>query len=234
MGKYRSIWFDVDDTLFDFKQSEINALHNTFIEYKLPEGMAAYHASYRKISNKLWSDLEKGEIGLRELGTERFKRLFLEHELETDAMLFSRSYLGNLGNEAHLMPGAAELCAKLSGYQLAIITNGFGEVQRARIQNSPLSGRFEQLIVSEETGFQKPHPGIFDFAFKTLKLKDKSKVLMVGDSLQSDIQGGVNYGIDTCWFNPMHKKNLTNFVPTYEIHDLLELLDIVEGAKEKS
>lgn len=234
MGKYNTILFDIDDTLFDFKKSEINALHNTFMEYKMPEGLSDYHASYRKISNKLWSDLEKGEIGLRDLGIERFKRLFLEHQLETDALLFSRSYLGNLGNEVHLMPGASELCGQLSGYRLAIITNGFGEVQHARIQNSPLCDLFEQIIVSEETGYQKPHHGIFDYAFEKLQLTDRSKVLMVGDSLQSDIQGGINYGIDTCWFNPLQKENLTAFAPTYEIQHLLELVDIISGTKEKS
>jgi 2-haloacid dehalogenase len=231
MGKYETILFDVDDTLFDFRKSEVNALHNTFMEYKLPNGMADYHASYRKISNKLWSDLEKGEIALRDLGVERFKRLFLEHELETDAMLFSSSYLGHLGNEAHLMPGAEELCSGLAGYRLAIITNGFGEVQHARIRNSPLGGRFEHIIVSEETGFQKPHHGIFDFAFEKMQLEDKRKVLMVGDSLQSDIQGGINYGIDTCWFNPLGKENGTAITPTYEIRHLLELEFLL---KEKS
>ncbi|TWT25737.1 YjjG family noncanonical pyrimidine nucleotidase [Planomicrobium sp. CPCC 101110] len=234
MDKYNTILFDVDDTLFDFKKSEINALHNTFMEYKMPEGLSDYHESYRQISHKLWSDLENGEIGLRDLGIERFKRLFLEHQLETDALLFNRSYLGNLGNESHLMPGASELCRQLSGYRLAIITNGFGEVQHARIRNSPLCNFFEHIIVSEETGYQKPHQGIFDYAFKKLQLTDKSKVLMVGDSLQSDIQGGINYGIDTCWFNPLQKENLTAFSPTYEIQHLSELAEIISGTKEKS
>ncbi|MDN7241003.1 YjjG family noncanonical pyrimidine nucleotidase [Planococcus sp. N028] len=228
MGKYETIFFDVDDTLFDFGQSERNALHNTFMEYKLPEGMADYHASYRQISNKLWADLEKGKIALRDLGIERFQRLFLEHDLETDARLFSSSYLSHLGKEAHLMPGAEELCCKLSGYKLAIITNGFMEVQHARIENSPLCGKFEHIIVSEATGFQKPHRGIFDYAFEKLQLTEKENVLMVGDSLMSDIQGGNNYGIDTCWFNPLRKRNTTSVTPTYEIHHLLELIDIIK------
>lgn len=234
MGKYETIFFDVDDTLLDFGQSERNALHNTFTEYQLANGMADYHMSYRKISNVLWRELEQGKIGLRDLGIERFKRLFQEHKLETDAGLFSTSYLGHLGKEAHLMPGAEKLCSALAEYELAIITNGFKEVQHARLENSPLSDCFSHIIVSEEAGYQKPHPGIFDFAFDKLQLEDKKTVLMVGDSLTSDIRGGYNYGIDTCWFNPLRKENTTGIKPTYEIQHLLELMELVEETKKKS
>ncbi|MGI2326952.1 YjjG family noncanonical pyrimidine nucleotidase [Planococcus sp. YIM B11945] len=227
MTAYNTVFFDVDDTLFDFRQSELNALHNTFMEYKMPAGMADYHESYRKISQSLWEDLERGEIKLRELGIKRFKRLFTEHELETDAGLFSSSYLHNLGREAHLMPGAEELCQTLDFCRLAIITNGFTEVQHARIEGSPLAGMFEHIIVSEETGFQKPQTGIFDYAFAEMQLAGKEHVLMVGDSLASDIKGGSDYGIDTCWFNPNGKPNETNIQPTYEIRKLTELIEIV-------
>lgn len=232
VAKYNTILFDIDDTLFDFALTEANALHNTFMEYELPNGMADYHASYRKISHVLWSRLEKGEINLRDLGVERFKRLFLEHELKKDAGLFSQSYLGHLGKEVHLMPGAEELCDRLADLQLAVITNGFGEVQHARIQNSPLFGKFQHIVVSEETGFQKPHFGIFEYAFEKLGITDKSKVLMVGDSLASDIQGGNGYGIDTCWFNPLGIENRSAITPTYEIKDLLELESIVKDNKK--
>ena len=229
--KYETILFDIDDTLFDFKATEYAALHNTFMEYDLPNGFSDYHGSYKEISKILWEDLEQGKIALKELGVERFKRLFLKHELETDAGLFSESYLGYLGQEMHLMPGAVEVLAGLTHCRLAIITNGFGEVQKARIANSPISSHFEQIIISEETGFQKPHHGIFDYAFSKLKLSSKEKVLMVGDSLTSDIRGGNNYGIDTVWFNPENKENLAGVRPTYEISDLLELADIVNGNK---
>lgn len=82
---------------------------------------------------------------------------------------------------------------------------------------------FEQVIISEEVGCQKPHPGIFDYAFTNLAISNKSKVLMVGDSLTSDIQGGNKYGIDTCWFNPSRKTNTSGIQPTYEITSLMEL-----------
>lgn len=231
MKKYTTIFFDIDDTLMDFRKSETAALHNTFMEHDLPTGFADYHNSYRKISQVLWHDLEQGKIAIRELGIERFKRLFLEHKLDISAETFSKLYLDFLGQESHLMPGADELLESLSDCVLAVITNGFGEVQKARIQNSPLSERFEHVIISEETGFQKPHGGIFDYAFDKLGLSSKEGVLIVGDSLTSDIQGGNNYGIDTCWYNPFGKENKTGIRPTYEIQDLLELRGIVHGNK---
>lgn len=120
-----------------------------------------------------------------------------------------------------------ELCGGLTGCRLAIITNGIKDVQLSRIQGSPLCNTFEQIIISEEAGSQKPEPGIFDYAFAKLGITDKSKVLIVGDSLTSDIQGGKNYGIDTCWFNPLEKANEAGIKPTYEIRDLSELLRII-------
>ena len=231
MKKYNVVLFDIDDTLMDFRKSETAALHNTFMEHDLPTGFADYHDSYRKISQVLWHDLEQGKIAIHELGIERFKRLFLEHRLDISAETFSELYLDFLGQETHLMPGADELLENLQECTLAVITNGFGEVQKARIQNSPLYGRFEHVIISEETGYQKPQAGIFDYAFDKLGLTSKKGVLIVGDSLTSDIQGGNNYGIDTCWYNPFAKENATGIQPTYEIRELLELGELVEGNK---
>ena len=229
MNNYHTILFDIDDTLMDFKLSEKAALHNAFSDHGMPTGFSDYHASYRKISSVLWNDLEQGKIALRELGVERFKRLFREHKLDISAEAFSKAYLDYLGKETHLMPGAEELITSLSHCRLAVITNGFGSVQKERILNSPMEGRFEHVIISEETGFQKPDAGIFVHGFKKLGLTEKDSVLIVGDSLTSDIQGGADYGIDTCWFNPFGKENHAGVQPTYEIRDLIDLVPIVNG-----
>ena len=226
--KYEIILFDVDDTLFDFDMSEKKALHKTFIEFGFPAGLADYRAAYKEISKILWSDLEQGLITLSELAVERFRRLFLRHELDIDAIMFSRVYLKYLGRETHPVQGAIELCGKLVDFRLAIITNGFTAVQTARIENSVLHNTFERVIMSEEAGFNKPNKEIFDYAFSKLQITDKEKVLIVGDSLTSDIQGGINYGIDTCWFNPHFKENHIGNEPTYEIHELLDLLKLVD------
>lgn len=225
--KYDIILFDVDDTLFDFGMSEKKALHNTFVKFGLPTGMRDYRADYKEISKVLWEDLEQGRITLPELAIERFKRLIVKRELDINAQEFSRVYLDYLGKETHLVPGAVELCKSLADYRLAIITNGFTAVQTARIENSPLCNTFEHIIMSQEAGFQKPDIGIFDYALSKLQATDKDKVLIVGDSLTSDIQGGLNYGIDTCWFNPHVKENKSGIKPTYEIGKLMDLIEFL-------
>ncbi|PKH10092.1 YjjG family noncanonical pyrimidine nucleotidase [Planomicrobium sp. MB-3u-38] len=227
---YTTIIFDIDDTLMDFALSEQAALHNTFMEFDLPNGFMDMHASYRAISKVLWQDLEQGNIALRELGIERFRRLFLEHRSDKDPIAFSSAYLSYLGKEAHLMAGALEVLEQLSHCRLVIMTNGFGEVQTSRLKNSDLGQHFDHIVISEEAGYQKPDPGIFEFAFSKIGVEAKENAIIVGDSLTSDIQGGINYGIDTIWFNPSAKKNDSPVEPTFEIRDLLEIIDIVNGS----
>lgn len=225
--KYEVILFDMDDTLFDFKRSEETALQKTFLEFGLPGNAADYRPSYKEISSVLWTELEQGEMLLSELKVERFRRLFVKHRLEVNAEEFGNRYLEYLGMGTHLKNGAAELCRNLGDYRLAVLSNGFQGVQESRIQGSPLNNTFEDIITSEKAGYQKPDPRIFDYAFSTLQIKDKTRVLIVGDSLTSDIQGGINYGIDTCWFNPGHRENDTDLVPTHEIKELTDLLKIL-------
>ncbi|MFC9599203.1 YjjG family noncanonical pyrimidine nucleotidase [Peribacillus butanolivorans] len=227
--KYEIILFDVDDTLLDFSISEKRALHRAFLEFGLPTGVKDYEACYQEISRVLWRELEQGLTNLSELGVERFKRLFLKHELDIEAEMFSRVYLNYLSKEIHLIQGAVEVCENLADCRLAIITNGFTDVQTSRIGGSPLSNTFEHIIISQEAGFQKPAKGIFDYAFSKLQITDKAKVLIVGDSLTSDIQGGIDYGIDTCWFNPHQKENNLGIKPTYEICKLIDLMQVVES-----
>ncbi|HEY4430914.1 MAG TPA: YjjG family noncanonical pyrimidine nucleotidase [Paenibacillus sp.] len=225
--KYDVILFDADDTLFDYGMAESHALSNAFLHFGMPTGAADYAASYQEINHALWRDLEQGKISSASLRVERFNRLFAANALELDPEAFSEAYLRFLGEGTFLMQGAIELCEELADCRLAIITNGIKDVQTSRIQGSPLSETFEQIIISEEAGCQKPETGIFDYAFAKLGISDKEKVLIVGDSLTSDIQGGINYGIDTCWFNPLGKENVSGAEPKYEIRSLSELLDIV-------
>ncbi|WP_226000076.1 YjjG family noncanonical pyrimidine nucleotidase [Paenibacillus sp. BJ-4] len=225
--KYEVILFDVDDTLFDFKKAERHALQNTFTQFGLPEGATEYKASYDEINSALWREAEEGHISPAELRVERFKRLFAVHELDFNPDAFSAAYLRYLGEGAFLIDGAVEICEKLSDRRLAIITNGIKEVQTSRIQLSPLRNVFEQVIISEEVGCQKPQAAIFDYTFTKLAISDKSNVLMIGDSLTSDIQGGNSFGIDSCWFNPSGKTNTSGIQPTYEIKSLMELENII-------
>ena len=222
MLNYDIYLFDLDDTLLDFSETERNAFSNSFIASGFPNGLADYRESYRAISTVLWDDLEHQRTTLAELKNERFRRLFLEHNLTLDADVFGQTYLENLGKEVHLIDGVVEMLNGLAGSRLAILTNGFTDVQFARIGSSELKNSFEAIITSEDAGCQKPQVEIFEYAFDRLQIKDKSRVLMVGDSLTSDIQGGNNFGIDTCWFNPTHKANGSTAKPTYEIHSWKE------------
>ncbi|WP_252504914.1 YjjG family noncanonical pyrimidine nucleotidase [Sporosarcina sp. Marseille-Q4943] len=216
---YDVFLFDLDDTLMDFGETEKNAFTNVFTTHGFPNALADFRDTYRAVSTVLWEDLEQGRITLAELKTERFRRLFLEHGLEMDAEQFGQLYLDHLGKEVHLIEGVASMLHSLKGARLAVLTNGFKDVQLARIAASGLSGVFEAIFTSEEIGFQKPQREIFEHVFKQLQIKDKSRVLMIGDSLSSDIRGGNNFGIDTCWYNPKRKENNGLAQPTYEIHD---------------
>ena len=217
--KYDVFLFDLDDTLMDFAETERHAFTNVFNSNGVPNGLVDYRDSYRAISSVLWNDLEQGRTSLAELKTERFKRLFLQHGLEIDAEVFGQTYLDNLGKEVHLFEGVTEMLSSLEDSRVAIVTNGFKDVQLARIAGSILKDTFEAIFTSEEAGFQKPQVEIFEYVFQQLKITDKSRVLMIGDSLSSDILGGNNFGIDTCWFNPHRKENTSSARPTHEVHD---------------
>lgn len=173
-------------------------------------------------------------MSLSELKTERFRRLFLEHGLEMDAETFGQMYLDYLGKEVHLIDGVTTMLHSLEDARLAVLTNGFKDVQLARIAASGLTETFEAIFTSEEIGFQKPQPEIFEHVFKQLAIKDKSRVLMVGDSLSSDIRGGNNFGIDTCWYNPKRKENNGLTKPTFEIHDWEEFQMIIRQTTASS
>ena len=226
--KYEVILFDADDTIYDYSLAEAHVLKSVFLEHQI-ELMQSHVEQYRLVNQQLWNDYEKGKVTLDFLRHERFRRLFAEIRVDLNAGYFSERYVKYLGEGSFLIEGSEVLIQQLlsCGHRTAIITNGIKQTQHSRIGRSSLANSFEHIIVSEETGYSKPHTGIFDYAFNKLNITDKSKVLMVGDSLTSDIQGGINYGIDTCWFNPKNKTNESALNPTYEIQRLEELLRII-------
>lgn len=223
---YEIILFDADDTLFDYKKSEAYALSQAFANAGIVVANEVVD-HYRTINQQLWNEYEQGSVTLDHLRSERFRRLFEAHALAVDHPIeqFGQSYARHLGEGAFLIEGAEEICTTLreNGIRLAIITNGIKEVQLARIRRTGMDKHFEQIIVSEDAGAQKPSERIFEYAFEKLNVREKRKVLFVGDSLTSDITGGYRYGIDTCWFNPMGRPNASGIQPTYEIVRLDEL-----------
>ncbi len=227
--KYDWIFFDADGTLFDYDAAEAAALEGAFEACGLPYE-PEIGPLYSEINARIWRDFEFGKISQEKLKTARFDRLFDALELTADAEEFSRRYLAILGAQTALLDGAEELLRDLtSKVEMLLITNGLAEVQVPRFAASSIRDCFTEIVISGEIGLAKPDPAIFDFAFDRIDRPAKERVLMIGDNLGSDILGGANFGLDTCWYNPAGAANGHAVEPTYEIRELREILDMVEG-----
>ena len=225
--KYTIILFDLDGTLFDYDASETKALRNTFIDFNLPFENDVIQ-TYRDLNSLLWQQFEKGTISQQVIKVLRFEQLADALKLEFDAEEFSNLYLKHLSEGTDLIDGARQIIEFLSDKAgLVLITNGLTIVQRPRIKNSGLEQYFKEIIISEEVGSAKPDTKIFDITFERLDFPAKEDVLIVGDNLSSDVAGGVNYGIDTCWFNPSDSNGNTDLQYTFMIKSLSELHDIL-------
>lgn len=227
MSRYRWIVFDLDGTLFDYDSAESEALTSTFAEYELAFDDET-HRLYGEINGRLWEDFEQGKVSSVRLRVQRFEELGRAMGVGFLASEFSDRYLLNLGAQAALMEGAEMVIRDLDQeFDLALATNGIASVQRSRLKASKLGPFFGPLVISEEVGAAKPDEKFFGALFDRLERPRKSEVLLVGDSLSSDIAGGVAFGIDTCWFNPTGRNNDAEIRPAYEIRELLELKEIV-------
>lgn len=223
---YQWILFDADGTLFDYDRAESAALEASF-EQAEQTFKPEYTAIYRDINARFWNLFEQGRINQNELRIQRFEQLLESVDLDHDAAAFSNLYLTNLSQQTILMPNAQEMLADLSEHcRFMIVTNGLKDVQRPRFRQSSIFHFFEDVIISEEVGFAKPNTAFFDVAFERMNFPAKEDVLIVGDSLSSDIQGGNNYQIDACWYNPERKQSEPGLDIQYEITSLNELKDI--------
>jgi 2-haloacid dehalogenase len=226
--RYNWVLFDADGTLFDYDKAEATALRRTLGEFGCSY-KARYAEIYRQINQEIWREFEQGRISQYRLRTRRFELLFEEIGVVCDPDQFSPRYLLHLAAGTDLIEGAAEVVRWLYRKAgLVLITNGMPEVQRPRSARSDLSDYFAGIVISEEVGAAKPDPKIFDAAFQVMNWPNKKEVLIVGDSLTSDINGGKSYGIDTCWFNPRQDPCTVDGKSRFEIRDLRELLKLFE------
>lgn len=224
--RYQWIFLDADNTLFDYDRAEATALEQTFLHFGFAYG-SDVRQTYREINRQVWEDFENGKIDKATLQTTRFQKLLEAYNNNADAAAFNAHYLGIFAESGCLIDGAADVCAKLSEQcSLVIATNGISRVQHRRLENSGLTPYITRVVVSEDTGYQKPDARFFEYAFDLCGIHDTSSVLMVGDSLSSDIRGGINAGIETCWYNP-NKTESTEIKPDYEIQNLSELYGII-------
>ncbi|MGN1409333.1 MAG: YjjG family noncanonical pyrimidine nucleotidase [Eubacteriales bacterium] len=233
MSKYKYILFDADNTLFDFSLAE----HNSFqaaCSATDTEFTEQLYRAYSAINDSLWKRLEKKEVTVDFIKTERFRRLLTEYlgypdsaETLAKAEFWRENYMSNLGRQSCLIDGAEEICAVLSGeYRLYIVTNGISRIQRSRFTPSKVYKYITELFISEEIGAAKPAREYFDFVIDRIGDADRTKYLVVGDSLTSDCDGAIASGLDICFYNP---KNLPSNGRqlTYNITKLSELNDIL-------
>jgi YjjG family noncanonical pyrimidine nucleotidase len=227
--KYEFLLFDFDGTLVDYEKTESRSLAESFRQAGIPYDEKRYLAEYTAINAKMWKDFEMGGISAHELRLKRFRMLFAACGIQGNPERLAGLYVANLSESAFLFDGVLPLLETLhSRYKLGLITNGLKEAQRKRLALSGADRYMDGIAVSDEIGIQKPDPGIFAHAMKDAGHTDKSTTLIIGDSLTSDIQGGINFGIDTCWFNPKGKAAVPGIVPTCEIRRLAELLEILQ------
>lgn len=234
---YGWVLFDLDGTLLDYAAAEAAALEATLIAAGL-EASPEVAADYRRINAGHWAALERGETTPEQLRLARWQELLAEHGLlDRDPSGIADTYIRHLAAGSQLVEDADEVMADLArDHQLALITNGLADVQRPRIEAAGMTAYTSVLVISDEVGAAKPDAAIFDVAFEAMGGPSPGEVLMVGDSLTSDIAGGHAYGLDTVWFNPEGGRNarpedvLPDGVrPVWEISRLTELPTIVRG-----
>ncbi len=219
--KYTTLLFDNDDTLMDFGDAERQGIERTFRQNGVPYN-EEIRALYSAINLSFWKRFERGEIEKKEIFTGRFKEFSRQTGYPLDPQKVAADYLINLGFGHKCIDGAYELLSSLYGkYDIYLVTNGDSKTTEKRVADSGLGVFYKDVFVSEASGYQKPQREYFQYVFERVREKDKSKMLIIGDSLTSDIAGGMNAGIDTCWYNPRGAK--TDLSPTYEIHSLEEL-----------
>ena len=225
--RYSHILIDLDHTLLDSDASEAAAFRDTLLSVGVIDP-ARHLASFQVINRALWSAVERQEATPSMVRVARFERLAPELGVDVDPVIMADRYVEGLAAFGELYPHARDVLDELSKRAtLALVTNGIGAVQRSRIDRLNLGRYFGAVVVSGEVGAAKPSSDIFDLAFEALGQPEKTSTLMVGDSLSSDIRGGNDYGIATCWYNPSGKRSGVDVAITHEIDDLRRLLPLV-------
>ena len=227
--KYDILLFDADNTVLDFDSSEEQALRKAFCEEGLEFSARALEV-YRKNNISQWQLFERGKLTKSQVLIKRFELTFRDLNLPQEkAKSTGDLYEEYLKEGFFIVPHVVEVLTELQDKcQLYVVSNGVAEIQNSRMKGSGLEKYFIDRFVSETVGYPKPQIEYFNYCFAHIANFDRAKTLIIGDSLTSDIQGGVNAGIDTCWFNPKHLANSSALSPTYEIDDLRQLLRLVK------
>lgn len=228
--KYNILLFDADNTILDFDRAEEQALKLAFAESNLTYNDNVL-AVYRRNNIKQWRLFEEGVIKDKSIVlSSRFEETFKELNLTAKSERTAELYEKFLHNGFYVVNNAEQVLQRLQSLncKLYLVSNGVLSIQKSRMKGSGLDKYFIKSFVSEEVGFPKPRREYFDYCFAHIDNFERSKTIIIGDSLSSDIQGGINADIAACWYNPHHLINASSIVPAYEIDDLEKIFDIIK------
>ena len=227
MSKYEILLFDADATLMDFHRSEKEAVTECLEFFSLPSDDSVIK-KYSEINAGYWKMLERGEIEKEKLYPARWQSLIDFYGFDCEAKAISDKYIERLATKSYMLDGALELCQKLYGkFKMYIVTNGQKEIQRSRLFPSPIFKYFDGCFISEDIGHEKPSIHFFNAVTPQIPDYDPNKAIIIGDSLTSDMQGGINAGIDTCWYNPAGKELPKGYDLTYIVKDFDEMAEVL-------
>lgn len=224
----KNVFFDLDDTLLDFRRAEAESLKRTLPVFGIiPE--PAVLERYHEINVAQWQLLEEGKLTRPQVLLRRYELLFQELGVSCSPAEVCALYERNLACGYWFTPGAQELLDRLAPqYDLYLATNGTADVQWSRLKSAKLERYFKGIFISEEVGADKPSPAYFERCFAKIPGFSPSESIIVGDSLTSDIRGGRQVGMKTCWFNPRKKPCRPDLLPDHTIHTLEELSPLLE------
>lgn len=221
--RYRAILLDVDGTLLDFKQAETDGMRVVLKAYGFEPTQDRLNL-YHQINEQAWAAFERGEVTKEQLVSGRFVDFFGKLGKKVDGSKAEELYRAQLDSSAVLIDGALEICGYLKErYELYIVTNGTSSTQYKRLAASGLDQFVKDIFVSEDAGSQKPQKKYFEYCFSRISGIQPHEMLLVGDSISSDILGGFRAGTATCWYNPQRLPAKEWIRPDYEIQELRQL-----------
>lgn len=228
---YSIILWDIDGTLLDFEKAEAAAVRALFKEFNLGECPAEKIENYSRINKIYWKRMELGEIDKKEVLTGRWRQFLSEEDLDPSlAGKINDQYQLRLGDTINFCENAWELVNDFKGkVKQYAVTNGTSLAQAKKLKNSKLDTVFDDVFISDVIGYEKPDVRFFNAVYEKIGSPDKNQMIIIGDSLTSDIRVGNRGGITTCWYNPLAKPNEDNEPVDIEIRSLRELPDIIFG-----
>ena len=227
--KYQFLLFDADGTLLDFHKSESEAVRETMALGGI-EPTDGKIKLYSEINDGLWKKLERGEIEKKVLLYHRFELLFEALGVEGDAKKMASDYMNLLSTKGYVLDGAEQMLKALYGkVKMYIVTNGVEFIQRGRYARCGIDKYFDEIFISDAIGCEKPSVKYFEYVAERIEGFDKARALIVGDSLTSDMRGGLNFGIDTCWYAPHGKACPEDMKLTHVARSFAEVEKIIVG-----